>query len=212
MKLKKKEDLKMGKHLKMFFDLEFTGLTQDAKIISLGIISESGDQFYAENTNIRLADFNSFTSKHILPYLDNKDSIIHGKVMDKNILHTISIDNNNNKTICYGSLGWIKSSLETFLQNQLNTHHKEKAEFWGDCLAYDWVLLCELWGGALSIPDYIYYIPFDICTMFLDKGIDPDTNRELYSLDTYDENKIQKHNALFDAMIIKKCYEKLFLI
>jgi hypothetical protein len=80
----------------------------------------------------------------------------------------------------------------------------ESVEIWSDCLAYDWVLFCQLFGGAFGIPKKIYYIPFDICTLFKLKGIDPDINREKFS-----SIKGQKHNALHDAQVIKGCYEKL---
>jgi hypothetical protein len=64
-----------------------------------------------------------------------------------------------------------------------------------------------LWGGALNIPSHMYYIPFDICTLFKIKNIDPDISREKYT----GEHTNSKHNSLFDAKIIKKCYEKLML-
>lgn len=34
--------------MKLFFDTEFTKLSKDAELISLGIVSEDGDVFYAE--------------------------------------------------------------------------------------------------------------------------------------------------------------------
>jgi hypothetical protein len=79
-------------------------------------------------------------------------------------------------------------------------------EIWSDCLAYDWVLFNQLWGHAFNIPKNVYYIPFDICTLFKIKGIDPDINREEFA---EIQEKPEKHNALWDAKVIKACYEKL---
>lgn len=79
-------------------------------------------------------------------------------------------------------------------------------EIWSDCLSYDWVLFNQIWGHAFNIPPKIYYIPFDICTMFKLAGINPDINREEFA---EIKEGVQKHNALFDAKVIKKCYEKL---
>jgi hypothetical protein len=80
----------------------------------------------------------------------------------------------------------------------------DKVEMWSDCLAYDWVLFNHLFGHAFNIPKNVYYIPFDICTLFAAKGIDPDINREQFAgIDGI------KHNALHDAKVIKACYEKL---
>ena len=80
-------------------------------------------------------------------------------------------------------------------------------EVWSDCLSYDWVLFNQLFEN--NLPNNIYYIPFDICTLFKIKNIDPDISREEFT-----ENKIKskKHNALHDAFVIKECYDKLILI
>ena len=78
-------------------------------------------------------------------------------------------------------------------------------KMWSDCLAYDWVLFNELFGGAFSIPKSVYYIPFDICTMFKIKGIDPDINREQFA----EISGGVKHNALWDARVIMACYDKM---
>ena len=75
---------------------------------------------------------------------------------------------------------------------------------WSDCLAYDWVLFCQLFGGAMKVPSFINYIPRDICTLFEVKGVDPDIDRVAYA-----GIKEVKHNALADALLIKACYEKL---
>ena len=81
-----------------------------------------------------------------------------------------------------------------------------EVEIWSDCLAYDWVLFNDIFGHAFDIPKNVYYIPFDICTLFKMKGIDPDINREEFA---GVEKSTKKHNALYDARIIKRCYEKL---
>ncbi len=66
--------------------------------------------------------------------------------------------------------------------------------------------LPEVRGNAFNIPKAIYYIPFDLCTLFRIKGIDPDVSREEFAEMTKGS---QKHNALWDAKVIKKCYKKI---
>lgn len=82
----------------------------------------------------------------------------------------------------------------------------DQVELWSDVLAYDWMLFCNLFGSAFDIPNNVYYIPFDLGTLFKIKGIDPDVNREQFS---GLQAGAQKHNALWDAKVIKACYEKL---
>lgn len=79
-------------------------------------------------------------------------------------------------------------------------------QMWSDCLAYDWVLFNQIFGGAFKIPKAIYYIPFDLCTLFELKGIDPDINREQYAGSITDA---RKHNSMHDALVIRACYNKV---
>lgn len=94
----------------------------------------------------------------------------------------------------------LKSQLVTWLKTY------DEVEVWSDCLAYDWVLFDAIFGGAFNKPKNVYYIPFDICTLFKLKGVDPDISREEFVGNAGSENK---HNALHDARVIKDCYERL---
>ena len=114
---------------------------------------------------------------------------------------------------------WIKDNVigNLYNTNPIDTKQLQKTiegfiepysevEIWSDCLSYDWVLFNNIWGHAFNIPKKIYYIPFDICTLMKVKGVDPNINREeLAGL----EDGGQKHNALWDAKVIKACYEEL---
>lgn len=86
----------------------------------------------------------------------------------------------------------------------------EYVEMWSDCLSYDWVLFCQIFGHAFSIPHGINYIPFDICTVMKIKGVDPDISREKFAYGEY-YSDMPKHNALWDAKTIQSCYNKLML-
>lgn len=168
--------------LKLFFDTEFTGLVKDTTLISIGIISENDEIFYAEFTdyNVNLVDDwikENVIDKLILP----KEEGVYddGIVGDKKFVSVKLIE-------------WLSDKGEVI--------------FWSDCLSYDWVLLNDLFGGALNKPENVYYIPMDISTLFEVEGFDPDISREEFSEFS---NMDEKHNALFDAKIIKKCFEKL---
>jgi hypothetical protein len=103
----------------------------------------------------------------------------------------------------------VKKHLEKWLSQF------EQVEMWSDCLSYDWVLFNQIFGHAFTIPKNVYYIPFDICTLFKVKGIDPDISREEFVGSMIEVNDSRncgvgaKHNALWDAYIIRECYTKL---
>ena len=107
---------------------------------------------------------------------------------------------NKAKTTVYGHKGFIADSLKSWLE-ELGL-----VEMWSDCLAYDWVLFSLLWGHAFNIPKNVFYIPYDLCTLLKINKIDPDINREEFA---GMKNGAEKHNSLWDAMVIKACYEKL---
>lgn len=98
-----------------------------------------------------------------------------------------------------------KGAVYGDMRNAYPDSHPQQIEMWSDCLAYDWVLFCELFGGAMSIPPIVYYIPFDLCTLMKMKGVDPDISREEFA----EVEETIKHHACLDAQVIKACYEKL---
>ena len=114
-------------------------------------------------------------------------------------LQTNVIDNLGNADFV-GTKNEVALSIQEWLQQF------DKVELWSDTLAYDWVLFCDLFGHAFNIPSNVYYIPFDISTLLKSNGIDPDINREEFAKI---KDASQKHNALWDARVIKKCYEML---
>ena len=57
--------------MKIFLDCEFTQLNQDSKLISLALVSESGDEFYVELTDTYSdEECSDFVIQNVLPQLD----------------------------------------------------------------------------------------------------------------------------------------------
>lgn len=177
------------KKTKIFFDTEFTGLHKKTTLISIGFISECGKTFYAE--------FNDYDNCQIDEWLN--DNVINN-LKYNGIYQKLDV---TRESISYKSTTEnIKEKLSKWLSQF------EEVEMWSDCLSYDWVLFNEIFGHAFNIPKNVYYIPFDICTLFKLKGIDPDISRESFSEMTEES---EKHNALWDAKVIRECYNKLSL-
>ena len=185
---------------KLFFDTEFTGLHQNTTLISIGIVSECGKTFYAELTDYDKEQLNDWLRENVISNLTLTD-----RGAD-DYFFMVTPDNSYYK--CNSRK--LVSKLEDWLSQF------EAVEFWSDCLSYDWVLFCQIWGSAFSIPKNIYYIPFDICTLFKTSGIDPDVSREEFAGNMIEVNDAEmwgggsrKHNALWDAYVIRACYNKL---
>lgn len=60
--------------LRIFLDTEFTELTQEAKLISIGLVDETGEHsFYAELSDTwRLQDLGDFAARAVAPLLDGQ--------------------------------------------------------------------------------------------------------------------------------------------
>jgi hypothetical protein len=179
---------------KVFFDTEFTGLHQGATLVSIGLVAETGQQFYAE--------FDDYDVSQV-------DEWLQGNVIDKLWLNYQGNAAFPEEWYIRGNKQEIKEALTVWLKQF------EQVEMWSDCLSYDWVLFCQLFGHAFNIPKNVHYIPFDICTSFKENGIDPDINREQFAGEVEIKfpkpiyNGVWKHNALWDAFVIKACYNKL---
>lgn len=175
--------------MKVFFDTEFTGLHKDTTLISIGLVADDGNTFYAEFADYDKSQLNDWLQENVIKntlFLNGK-SIAESCTKLKNYQHI-------------GATNTIRADLKDWLAQY------DSVEMWSDCLAYDWVLFCQIFGGAFQVPKNVYYIPFDICTLFKMKGIDPDISREEYA---EMQDGAQKHNALWDAKVIRACYYKL---
>ena len=189
--------------MEVFFDTEFTGLHQNTTLISIGLVAKDGRTFYAEFNDYDKSQINAWLDENVIanllmkPPQKGEDEYYTKSRFKRNIPLT--------QASCVqmrGSTKEIRKELETWL-NEIG-----KVEMWSDCLAYDWVLFNQMWGNAFNLPANIYYIPFDICSLFKIAGIDPDINRETFVGMEKNPDCI-KHNALWDAQIIKACYCKL---
>lgn len=183
------------KRTKIFFDTEFTGLHQHTTLISIGLIAEDGKSFYAEFTDYDRSQVDRWVSENVIKRLTlyNDPDFVNLKLESAHQNDAIKV---------LGDARVVKKWLRDWLRQF------ESIEMWSDCMHYDWVLFCQMFGGAFQVPRNVHYIPFDICTLFKTKGVDPDIDREHFALgEHYDE--MPKHNALWDAEVIMKCYTKL---
>ena len=172
-------------------DTEFTGLCQDTTLVSIGIVSEYGDKFYAEVNDYNEGQVDPWVRENVLGklILGDEDTAPWSRTM-------------GSTTMAYGDSEFIAHNLFKWLRS-----FRGQLRVWSDCLAYDWVLFLQLFKDYnLDVHSKVSYIPLDICTLFEMKGIDPDISREQFA---GTDSVEYKHNALNDAVIIKKCYDKL---
>lgn len=210
--------------MNVYFDTEFTGLVPGTTLISIGIVTEKNERFYAEFT-----DFNELLCDDWI--FENVIANLRQDHMREKISDRVSVI--DNETYVVGDSVYIRSILEEWLTDQADAADDKRVQLVGDVCHYDMVLLANLFGGARNLPSCVNPCVYDICQDFcaraeydgkhpsvLNNGKYywyPDTNYMFSAFDLTRENLVttlggklpvgEKHNALYDALVIKEIYE-----
>lgn len=201
--------------MKLFFDMEFTGLHKNITPISIGIVSEDGKTFYSEFTDY--------------------DEIQCDEWIKENVIMNLAAENiefDSAYTLCdassFGNRRWLKynDSMEVaigekfyvipFLQIWLKQF--DTIQFVSDVCHYDFVLLIDLLtngGTALDLPENIsavcHDLNMDIARHYHVSDREAfDMSREQIMFDVCNGGVFvdaDKHNSLYDANIIRAIYE-----
>ena len=178
--------------MRIFIDTEFTGLHKNTTLISIGLVTEEGHKFYAEFNDYDKSQCDDWINENVISKLKYNDVQVF-----------FEADTEDKTTFAKNTKERISAILHMWLRQF------KKIEFWGDVIAYDWVLFMDLLGmGApmRNMPkNFTSYQAFDIFTALKMKGINARENRHvLLGLD----DKINQHNCLYDAETIKMLHEK----
>lgn len=186
--------------MKVFFDTEFTGLHKNTTLLSIGLITEDNRKFYAEFCDYDKSQIDGWISKNVMPYL------IRSKIKK-------AVDTGDSVYIppyyIYGSKGAIAKKLEEWFKSL-----GEEIELISDVSHYDMVLFCDIFGSAFDIPKMVSPVCHDInqdIAEFLKVSQREafEMSRETLAGINPNDIKVEKHNALFDAIVIKQIYEKI---
>jgi DNA polymerase III epsilon subunit-like protein len=177
--------------MKIFFDFEFTGLTMRTTPISLGMITEDGHKFYAEFRDYDKTQCDDWINDNVISKLLYNDEMFY---LENDIENKKVIIKNDKKAISDSVHEWLKQFKDI--------------EFWGDCVAYDWLLMTDLLGMGKPMRkfpnNFTSYQAFDIFTVLKMKYHNPKKNRhEILGIEN-----IGQHNALYDAEVTMKLYNR----
>lgn len=176
--------------MELFLDTEFTGLRQNAELISLALVGADDRWFYAEFTDFDREELSDWHREYVLPYL----------FLEKRERPDFA---SGQGTTFQGEREEVSRRLRQWLAGY------ERVEIWADAPAFDWVFFCELFGGALYLPENIFYLPFDLTTLLKLRGLNPDADRELLAPGWVAAHRGPKHNALFDAFLTREICRQL---
>ena len=203
--------------MKLFFDMEFTGLRQNTTPISIGIVSEDGKRFYAEFTDYDESQCDDWIKENVIKKLGAEN-------IEFDSLYTLcdasSFGNkrwlkyNDSMEVAYGEKFYVIPFLRIWL-NQFDT-----IQFVSDVCHYDFVLLIDLLtngGTALDLPENISPVCIDlnqeIARHFRISSREAfDMSREQLMHDLCGEEDIvlgDKHNSMYDAEVIRAIWKEI---
>lgn len=185
--------------MNLYFDTEFTGLHKNTTLVSIGIVAENGQKFYAE--------FSDYDESQCDDWL--KENVLKHTILGGNNTLAKRLGEDNNTTVVLGSKADIQYELGEWLKQF------DSVQFVSDVCHYDMVLLIDIFGGAFDLPKNVSAVCHDINQdIARHYGISEreafDKSREkIVSELCRQQITGDKHNALYDAEVIKAIYKEL---
>lgn len=183
--------------MKIFFDTEFTGLRKNTSLISIGLIDENGRTFYAEFSDYDESQCDEWIKENVIKNLK--------------LPNGVCLNYNDEYTWCN-----VKGD-KLFIKNALNKWFSkyDEIQLVSDVCHYDMVLFIDIFGGAFNIPKNVnpacHDINQDIATYYCISEREAfDMSREEIVKSKSDPIEGDKHNALYDAKVIKRIYDIIY--
>ena len=182
--------------MKVFFDTEFTGLHKDTTLISIGLVDENGRTFYAEFSDYDESQCDKWIRDNVIKHLKWSTE---GPIEDFANIYV-------NDWEAYGTKEYVRTVLADWLSKY------EEVELVSDCCHYDMVLFVDIFGCAWTIPAVVNPVCHDI-------NQDIANHYNISEREAFDKSREDiigqyrylvvgdKHNALYDAQVIKAIYE-----
>lgn len=199
--------------MNIYFDTEFTGLVPDTKLISIGMVTDGGDRFYAEFNDYDFDKIDEWIEENVIKHL-----------WLNNVLEGVTYDYSSTEWIRHNLLLWLErvsgSQYNLFSENGVGkviATGGDTIQFVSDVSHYDFYLLQnQIFGGAFNMPTNIVPACYDI-NQDIARYLKKNDLKEAFDISREDllkklGGKIpvgRKHNALYDAEVIRGIYSEL---
>lgn len=159
---------------KIFYDTEFLENGKTIELISIGMVNEYGDTYYAISSTMPWSDILKYDwlVENVVPHLPTKDTMLdfnHPDVKSRSL---------------------IAEEVRNFVLREVNPR------LWAYYGAYDHVVLCQLFGRMMQLPDGFPMFTNDLKTFQYYQG-----NPALPVQDP-----TGAHDALADAIWLKEAW------
>ncbi len=186
--------------MKIFFDTEFTGLHKDTTLISIGMVDEYGRTFYAGFSDYDETQCNDWIKENVIAHLNPPHEEDLNK--DGNFIYRCT---DNKYWVAYGNKEFVKKYLCEWFEQY------DKVQLVSDVCHYDMVLFIDIFGTAFDIP-------LNVCPSCHDINQDIAEHYCCSESEAFNKPREEiltnygfaiegdKHNALYDAQVIKRIY------
>jgi hypothetical protein len=188
---------------KYFLDCEFIDGGKVIDLVSIGIVSSDGREYYAQSCEFYHPNASEWVRMNVLSHLE---ICPWAKVtVDKYAPYIKDIGRHEHQGQCMDRRQWVqecpwrtRAQIKEDILAFINEAEDDiKPELWGWCAGYDFVALCQLFGTMIDLPQgWPHYIK-DLQHILDERGI---------SDDQLPEQEGKAHNALEDARHIKKLW------
>lgn len=183
--------------MRYFLDTEFIEDGKTIDLVSIGIVSGDGREFYAENLDADLSKASPWVQENVLPHLWSRQP-------DKSAGNAWSRDGGfggllSRESIAKELILFFAAAPNRELRKLVSKFNVDSnIEIWTYYGDYDWVVFCQLFGTMMDLPE-----GFPMYARDIKQECDRLGNPRL------PEQGKGEHNALADARWNKKAYEFL---
>lgn len=130
--------------MKWFISTKFLEEDKAIELISIALISEFDEEFYALNKNcdLKAAWKDFYTRENILKQ-------IYNEYLKTDFIQNIFPFNYKTMKKIFKIRGLDYSTIRIKI---LNLFSMQNPEFWGYCCSYDWFLFCKIFGKRFDLP------------------------------------------------------------
>jgi hypothetical protein len=179
-----------------FYDTEFLENGSTIELISIGIVGEDGEAYYAVNFDAPWERIyqSKWLMDNVWPHLPVKGYTTQLSSVGAAATRVLMKDRGHlDTTDTRVRPAWvIANEVREFLRDG-----GDDIELWADYAAYDHVALMQLWGPMIRRPKHVPMFTHDI----------QQAARMLDIADQLPEQDGAEHHALADAQHVKTCYD-----
>lgn len=181
--------------MKYFLDTEFIEWAGGIDLVSIGIVNEIGQSYYAESANFDERNADPWVKDNVL----SKLKFWGNESSNKGFCNasTVFAGSSSAITEVFGTNALIRDTILDFIGDD------KEPVFYAYYASYDWIVFARLFGRLIDRPEHFPMWVVDLKQMMWERNLDKIWKRE------HCPDPENEHNALVDAFWNKKLFEAI---